>query len=574
MHRLLGEALTFLDAHREAATAFRAALSLDPRDVWLRWRLGLALLEEGCVAEAMEHLVPALASGGLPADSLQQTGIVFYNQGLTQQARDFFDLAVSLDPENVTAAWYRMTSLLPQVAASEEEVDRQRAAYAAALGALEHYCAIHPNALRRLADTPLPLPFYLPYQGRDDRALQERLGSLVAKIMAHHPAVPAPHACPGRRYGKRLRRRYRQRVFSSALQLENPDQGMAGGFGSLALRTDRLLYRCSDRRADGTGARTLRHFRPRPPARRGMGEPDCRRPSGFAAVPGNRHGPDDGPTGRLAPGAGTMHVVGHPETSGFPSIDYFLSSDLMEIPDAEAFYSEKLIRLPNLSIAYKPDHLADIDVVSRAELGLAETDTVYWCCQNLSKYLPRHDDVFARIAKQHAAARFLFLDDPAKREGNRIFRERLTTAFSRHGLDWQRHCVFLPRLAQRRFLGVTRITDIFLDSIGWSGCNSVFDALALGVPVVTLPGQLMRSRHAAAILTRLGIDETIAKDENDFVFLAVQLGRDKITRRALRRRIESAQDMIFDDPAPVRALADFFEEAVAAAGEDQDLNAA
>ena len=45
---------------------------------------------------------------------------------------------------------------------------------------------------------------------------------------------------------------------------------------------------------------------------------------------------------------------GHPDTSGMPTLDYFLSSDLMEPPDASDHYSEKLIRLPNLSIYYDP----------------------------------------------------------------------------------------------------------------------------------------------------------------------------------------------------------------------------
>src|SRR5581483_3596785 len=55
---------------------------------------------------------------------------------------------------------------------------------------------------------------------------------------------------------------------------------------------------------------------------------------------------------RLAPVQCTSW--GHPVTSGFPTIDYFLSSDLMEPPEADAYYSERLVRLPNLSIYYEP----------------------------------------------------------------------------------------------------------------------------------------------------------------------------------------------------------------------------
>ena len=60
---------------------------------------------------------------------------------------------------------------------------------------------------------------------------------------------------------------------------------------------------------------------------------------------------------------------GHPVSSGFPTIDYFISSDLMEPTRAAAHYSERLIRLPNLSIYYEPADAPRIGL-DRAQLGL------------------------------------------------------------------------------------------------------------------------------------------------------------------------------------------------------------
>src|SRR4029077_8178099 len=70
---------------------------------------------------------------------------------------------------------------------------------------------------------------------------------------------------------------------------------------------------------------------------------------------------------RLA--AGQCASWGHPSTSGFPSIDYFISSDLMEPAEAVAHYSERLVRLPNLSIYYEVPDVAPV-AVTRHELGL------------------------------------------------------------------------------------------------------------------------------------------------------------------------------------------------------------
>ena len=73
---------------------------------------------------------------------------------------------------------------------------------------------------------------------------------------------------------------------------------------------------------------------------------------------------------------------GHPDTSGFPTLDYYLSSDLMEPPDGQDHYTERLVRLPNLSIYYEPIDLQPV-ALDRADLGLRSTATVYWCGQSL-----------------------------------------------------------------------------------------------------------------------------------------------------------------------------------------------
>src|SRR6202022_4382812 len=78
---------------------------------------------------------------------------------------------------------------------------------------------------------------------------------------------------------------------------------------------------------------------------------------------------------RLAPVQCTSW--GHPVTSGFPTIDYFLSSDLMEPAEADAHYSERLVRLPNLSIHYEPTVVVPA-AMTRGELGLRADAVVYW----------------------------------------------------------------------------------------------------------------------------------------------------------------------------------------------------
>ena len=103
-----------------------------------------------------------------------------------------------------------------------------------------------------------------------------------------------------------------------------------------------------------------------------------------------------------------------------PTLDYFLSSDLMEPPDAADHYSERLIRLPNLSIYYEP--IADpVAPMSRSELGLRADAAVYWCGQSLFKYLPQYDRVFAEIAARVADCQFVFIRHPTGQGVTELF---------------------------------------------------------------------------------------------------------------------------------------------------------
>lgn len=102
---------------------------------------------------------------------------------------------------------------------------------------------------------------------------------------------------------------------------------------------------------------------------------------------------------------------GHPITSGYPTIDFFLSSDGMEPEDADRHYSEKLVRLPGLSTPIHID-VAPTCASARAALGVGTEAIVYWSGQSLGKCLPRHDDLFAAIAAAVPAARFVFIEHP------------------------------------------------------------------------------------------------------------------------------------------------------------------
>ncbi len=127
------------------------------------------------------------------------------------------------------------------------------------------------------------------------------------------------------------------------------------------------------------------------------------------------------------------------------------------------------MRLPNLSIHYSPPRVEQASV-TRADLGAPEDGVLFWCCQSLFKYVPRHDDIFPRIAREVGACQFVFIRHPSD-QVTEIFQARLARAFAAHGLAWDRYCVFSERLGAPQFAAAMRVADVFLDSACWSGCN-------------------------------------------------------------------------------------------------------
>ena len=95
-----------------------------------------------------------------------------------------------------------------------------------------------------------------------------------------------------------------------------------------------------------------------------------------------------------------------------------------------------------------------------------------------------------------------------------------------------------------------------LDTLRWSGGNTSLDALAAGLPLVTLPGRFMRGRQSAGMLTITGLDDLVARDEDDYVRIASALASDRAYQREVSRRTRDAAAKVFDDALPVRALED------------------
>jgi predicted O-linked N-acetylglucosamine transferase (SPINDLY family) len=247
---------------------------------------------------------------------------------------------------------------------------------------------------------------------------------------------------------------------------------------------------------------------------------------------------------------------GHPVSTGIPNIDYFISSELLEPDDADGHYTENLVRLAGLpTYYYRP--AAPAQSRDRASYSIPEGGHLYLCPQSLFKFHPEFDVLLKEILRRDPQGRLILVEgiEPAWTEKLRDrFRQNLGLAADR--------VQFLPRQGRDEFLNLMRLCDVMLDPLHFGGGNTTYEALALGVPIVTLPSPYMRGRVTAACYRKMGLDDCIAGSPREYVDLAVRLATDPECRKSFSTRIVAANHVLYEDRQSLHELEDFLQMAV------------
>ncbi|HEY9301549.1 MAG TPA: tetratricopeptide repeat protein [Phormidium sp.] len=250
----------------------------------------------------------------------------------------------------------------------------------------------------------------------------------------------------------------------------------------------------------------------------------------------------------------------HPVTSGMPTIDYFLSSEAMEPENAAEHYSEQLIRLPKLGM-YCTKPIIPTLIQKRADFQLRDDAVVYLSCQSLSKYLPQYDYIYPEIAQKVPQSQFVFVAHESPFITEKL-QQRLKQAFAKYGLNSEDYCIILPRQILISYWQLNLLADIFLDTFSWSGGVTTLEAIACNLPIVTCPGELMRGRQSYGMLKILGLTDTIAQDEAEYIDIAVKLGLDAEWRHTLSQQMSDRHATLYEDVTCVKALEQFYQQVV------------
>jgi len=244
---------------------------------------------------------------------------------------------------------------------------------------------------------------------------------------------------------------------------------------------------------------------------------------------------------------------GHADTTGIPTMDFFLSCSYAEPADAQQHYSEQLVLLNRFPMyCYFPD--LPPESASKEKFGLPVNYNLYICPQSLFKFHPDFDDLLKAILQKDTRGAIILFE--GKHE---TWKELLVKRFSRTIPEVIDRIYFLPRVSIKDFLSIVSLADVILDTIYFNGGYTSLLCLACGVPIVTLPGQFMRGRMTGGLYKQIDVADCIAEDPRAYADLAVKLANDRLLNRAIRNKIKKRRHCLFEDIEAVHEVERFFE---------------
>ncbi|MHB8354888.1 MAG: tetratricopeptide repeat protein, partial [Burkholderiales bacterium] len=219
--------------------------------------------------------------------------------------------------------------------------------------------------------------------------------------------------------------------------------------------------------------------------------------------------------------------LGYFATTGVTAMDYLIA-DPWTLPESEeAYFTEKIWRLPETRLCFTPP---DVDVQVGPLPALSNGYITFGCFNNLTKMNDEVVALWAKILLSIPNSR-LFLK--AKQLNESSVRKNTIERFVTHGIDASRLVLegYEPR---KEYLAAYHRVDMAVDPFPFTGGTTSVEGLWMGVPVLTLAGEHFLSRQGVGILMNAGLPEWIATDTDDYVARAVSHAADLQRLAALR----------------------------------------
>jgi predicted O-linked N-acetylglucosamine transferase (SPINDLY family) len=202
----------------------------------------------------------------------------------------------------------------------------------------------------------------------------------------------------------------------------------------------------------------------------------------------------------------------YPNTTGLRTMQYRTTDDFLDPPGSdEPVYTEKLVRIPEISWCYSPwDGMPSASLPPMAHAGWV----TFGSLNNVAKVTDEALLLWLRLLEEVPKSRLIMVASRTE-----LGRSRLESLIAHARIDPQR-VELLGRMSLRDYFKLFERIDIALDPFPYNGVTTTSDTLWMGVPVVTLAGNCFRARQGVCLLQNVGLSRFIASDLEDYLRIA------------------------------------------------------
>ncbi|WP_420138718.1 tetratricopeptide repeat protein [Sphingomonas sp.] len=532
----------------EAERIARQVIARDPRQAEAHYHLGLVMMKRDRFGDAAAAFRAALAVKADYPDAALQLGLALFELGERDAAIACYRALIARAPDHAAARLALLVATVPMMTGSAAESQQVAQHFMAATADLDDWAGTHPGRLAAAIGTVQP--FLLAYRPADLTQALARFGRLISREASSQPRPPrADRVVQGRA-------RVRLGIVSGHVRSHPVWQIILRGMIAALDRErfDLRLYETGPLRDAETewAERQVDHVQRPLRSAEAWAEHIRQDAPDMLFYPEVGMDPVAGALAPLRLAPLQMASWGHPVSTGLPTIDLYLSGDAIEPADADAHYSEQLIRLPGTG------------VLTRFEGGppeawrgpAREANAVRFAlCQQPMKFDPADDALYARIAQEIGEAQFWIVRSRKYPWASERLIQRLAATFVAHGLDPTRHLRSTDWMGPAAFSGFLDAMDVMLDCPAFSGYTTAWQAIHRGTPIVTLEGRFLRQRLAAGLLRQIGWTDGIAGDADQYVAMAVEQGvRSRTGVDDVRRRLAGSAARADDNVEAIRAM--------------------
>jgi protein O-GlcNAc transferase len=545
----------------DAVASYRRALALKPDYAQAHNNLGIVLLEQESLDEAVASFGRALTLKPDYVEAQTHLGHALKEQGQPEEAQAAYRRALALNSDDGDARLGLAIAAIPLMPRTVEESTGAVDAFSRSLDELTKWSHAHRGKLGRSVGRNQP--FYLTYRPRDVSGVLARYGDLMSTEAADYwqsnkSTSPAPRL-DARMGQSDMRQPDTVQPDAGRSAMGRPDTGqrirmvIVSGqvrhhpawdviLRGILTHLDRrqfevVLYHTSpivDEETRWANAHVDRFVQGPRSIRGWLEEMASDRPE-IVFYP--EVGMDPATCSLAALRVARLQIAswGHPTTTGLPTIDMFLSAELLEGQAAERHYRERLVRLPGTGVCTE---MAAIQAQPWEGPPRIPGTVRVAVCQQPIKFDPADDALWVRIARAAGPAEFWLASPHKLGWATKRLHERLAAAFRAAGLDPQSVRV-VPWLPRERFMAFLDDMDLYLDCPAFSGYTTAWQAVHRGLPIVTLEGEFLRQRLAAGLLRQIGLPEGIAQSREQYLETASRWSQEIRDTRAWAARRET-----------------------------------